>query len=153
MAYGPKRCASCGSSTEVQIHHLYSRKQGCPDSLTIWLCLVCHDDAHQRVRKPSDLSHSALTRAALARKKAEGALLGNRTNLPMAQAKAAAVSRAKGEAFAKNVLPLVRQAQERGAQTYRAIAEELNQRGVRTARGGTWHATTVRNMMLRTEAA
>ena len=96
---------------------------------------------------------SERTTAALARKKAEGALLGNRTNLPMAQAKAAAASRAKGEAFAKNVLPLVRQAQERGAQSYRAIAEELNQRGVRTARGGTWHATTVRNMMLRPEAA
>ena len=28
-----------------------------------------------------------------------------------------------------------------------------NPRGIRTARGGTWHATTVRNMLLRQERA
>jgi hypothetical protein len=32
---------------------------------------------------------------------------------------------------------------------YRAIAEALNARGVRTARGGEWHATTVRNLIRR----
>ena len=96
---------------------------------------------------------SERTRAALAAKKADGARLGNRTNLAEAAAKAWAVSRAKGAAFAHNVLPLIRQAQGRGARSYQAIAAELNQRGVRTARGGVWHATTVRNMLLRPEAA
>ncbi|MFL5333847.1 MAG: recombinase family protein [Geminicoccaceae bacterium] len=36
-----------------------------------------------------------------------------------------------------------------GVSNYRGIAETLNARGVRTARGGEWHATTVRNMLMR----
>jgi hypothetical protein len=40
-----------------------------------------------------------------------------------------------------------------GATSYHAIADALNARGIHTARGGTWHAGTVRNMLLRTEAA
>ena len=51
------------------------------------------------------------TRAALPRKKAQGAQPGNRTNLAEAQAKAHAVNHAAAEAFAANVLPIVRQIQ------------------------------------------
>ena len=89
------------------------------------------------------------TRAALAQKKAQGAKLGNRTNLPVAQAKGVAVNRAAADAFAANVLPVVRQIQATGATTSRAIAEALNARGVRTARGGAWHSSTVRNLLAR----
>jgi len=87
------------------------------------------------------------TRAALAQKKAQGAKLGNRTNLPAAQAKGVAVNRAAADAFAANVLPVVRQIQATGATTSRAIAEALNARGIRTARGGGWHSSTVRNLL------
>jgi DNA invertase Pin-like site-specific DNA recombinase len=89
------------------------------------------------------------TRAALAQKKARGALLGNRTNLPNAQAKGVAANREAADAFAANVLPIVRQIQAAGAITYRAIAAALNNRGVRTARGGAWHDSTVRNLLAR----
>ena len=75
-------------------------------------------------------------RAALAQKKAQGALLGNRTNLPDAQAKGVAMNRAAADTFAANVLPVVHQIQATGATTSRAIAEALNARGIRTARGG-----------------
>jgi DNA invertase Pin-like site-specific DNA recombinase len=92
---------------------------------------------------------SERTRAALARKKAHGAKLGNRTNLPEARAKAAESTRKAAASFAENVLPIIRQIEGSGATTYRAIANALNARGVRTARGGDWHATTVRNLMLR----
>ncbi|MDB5243404.1 MAG: resolvase, partial [Spirosoma sp.] len=95
---------------------------------------------------------SQRTRAALASKKAQGALLGNRTNLLAAQAKGAASTRAAAEAFAGNALPIVRQVEASGVTSYRGIADALNARGVRTARGGTWHATTVRNMLLRPNA-
>ena len=91
------------------------------------------------------------TRAALARKKAEGAALGNRTNLPAAQVKGAAANREAADAFAANVLPVVRQLQAAGITTARAIAEALNARGVRTARGGEWHNSTVRNLLARME--
>jgi recombinase len=48
-----------------------------------------------------------------------------------------------------NVLPIVRQIQATGATTFRAIAMALNDRGVRTARGGAWHDSTVRNLLAR----
>jgi DNA invertase Pin-like site-specific DNA recombinase len=89
------------------------------------------------------------TRAALAQKKAQGARLGNRTNLHEAQAKGAVANREAANAFAANILPIVRQIQASGAKTPRAIAEALNARGVRTARGGTWYDTTVRNLLRR----
>jgi DNA invertase Pin-like site-specific DNA recombinase len=96
---------------------------------------------------------SERTRAALAQKKAQGALLGNRTNLPAAQAKGVAGIRAAADAFASNVLPVIQQIEASGASSYRGIADVLNARGVRTARGGEWHATTVRNLMLRPPAS
>jgi DNA invertase Pin-like site-specific DNA recombinase len=89
------------------------------------------------------------TRAALAAKKAQGAKLGNRTNLDEASAKGATANRAAADAFAGNVLPVVRQIQASGATTLRAIAEALNARGIRTARGGAWYAATVGNLLAR----
>jgi DNA invertase Pin-like site-specific DNA recombinase len=89
------------------------------------------------------------TKAALAQKKAQGAVLGNRTNLPDAQAKGVAANREAADAFAANVLPIVRQIRAAGATTFRAIATALNDRGVRTARGGSWHDSTVRNLLAR----
>jgi DNA invertase Pin-like site-specific DNA recombinase len=89
------------------------------------------------------------TRAALAAKKAQGAKLGNRTNLEEAQTKGASANRAGANAFATNVLPIVRQIQATGATTFRAIAAALNARGIRTARGGAWHDSTVRNLLER----
>ena len=89
------------------------------------------------------------TRVALAAKKAAGAKLGNRTNLPVAQAAGADANKAAADAFAANVLPVVRQLQAQGVTTHRAIAEALNARGIKTARGGDWHHSTVRNLLRR----
>jgi hypothetical protein len=72
---------------------------------------------------PRKSAHCAdRTRAALAQKKAQGAQLGNRTNLPEAQAKGVAANRQTADAFAANVLPMVCQIQASGATTFRAIA-------------------------------
>jgi DNA invertase Pin-like site-specific DNA recombinase len=92
---------------------------------------------------------SERTSAALAAKKAQGTLLGNRTNL--AEAQAAGVARVKqaADAFAANVLPIVRQIQATGVKTAKAIAEAMNARGVKTARGGQWHPTSVRLLLAR----
>jgi DNA invertase Pin-like site-specific DNA recombinase len=89
------------------------------------------------------------TRLALAQRKAQGALLGNRTNLAEAQAKAHEINRATAEAVAANVLPIVRQIQAAGVRGLQNIANALNDRGVRTARGGAWHNSTVRNLLAR----
>ena len=89
------------------------------------------------------------TRVALAAKKAGGTVLGNRTNLAVASARGADANRVAADAFASNVLPVVKEIQAAGVTTHRALAIALNARGVRTARGGEWHATTVRNLLMR----
>ena len=89
------------------------------------------------------------TREALAAKKAQGAKLGNRTNLAEAQKLGAAAASAGADAFAANVLPIVREMQAEGVTTCRALAAALNDRGVRTARGGAWHGTSVLNLLAR----
>jgi Recombinase len=42
-------------------------------------------------------------------------------------------------------MPIIREAQRAGATSLRDIAEVLNARGIATARGGRWHATSVKN--------
>jgi DNA invertase Pin-like site-specific DNA recombinase len=93
------------------------------------------------------------TRKALAAKKAQGKLLGNRKNLAEATVLANAATQRIADAFAANVLPIMQQIKASGATSYAAIAEVMNARGVRTARGGDWHSTTVRNILLRNQAA
>ena len=91
---------------------------------------------------------SARTKVALAAKKAAGAKLGN-PRAAEAAVKAHAAHRAAADQFAANILPIVREIQATGLTTLREIASALNARGVRTARGGQWHSTTVRNLLLR----
>jgi DNA invertase Pin-like site-specific DNA recombinase len=89
------------------------------------------------------------TRSALAQKKAQGAILGSRTNLAEAQGKGVDAVRAQADTFAASVLPIVRQIEAAGETTLKAIATALNARGIRTARGGQWHDSTVRNLLMR----
>jgi DNA invertase Pin-like site-specific DNA recombinase len=93
--------------------------------------------------------NSQRTKAALAVRKAQGAKLGNKTNLAEASAIGAQAARTAADRFASNVMPIVREIQAGGATTLTAIADKLNARGIRTARGGEWHASTVRNLLAR----
>ncbi len=90
---------------------------------------------------------SKRTREALQAKKQAGALLGNRTNLAVAQAKGAASNAAGSKAFAENVLPIVETIRSNGAGSLRAIADVLNARGIRTSRGGSWTAVQVSRVL------
>jgi DNA invertase Pin-like site-specific DNA recombinase len=88
------------------------------------------------------------TKDALAAAKARGVTLGG-PNLPEAREIAQARIKAHADQHAANVLPIIREAQRHGASTLRDIADALNARGVSTARGGRWYATTVKNLMER----
>jgi DNA invertase Pin-like site-specific DNA recombinase len=94
---------------------------------------------------------SARTKAALAAKKAAGTgwKPGNPTNLSEAAALGRAANRQAADAFAANILPVIRQLQAGGLTTYQALAEALNNRGIRTARGGQWYPGTVMNILKR----
>lgn len=96
---------------------------------------------------------SERTRAALAIRKGQGALLGNRTNLAEAQAVGAARTADGAQHFAENVAPLIHQIRASGVTSLRSVAVVLNTRGVRTACGGRWAATQAGEVLVRAKMA
>lgn len=92
---------------------------------------------------------SQRTRAALAAAKARGVRLGGFRGGPVPDfAKAVAVRVAKADGFAARVAPIARGLQAEGM-SLSAIARELQQRGIRTARGVTWSPQGVKNLLAR----
>ncbi len=94
---------------------------------------------------------SERTRTALAARKAQGARLGNRSNPAEAAALGSKVLSEEADTFAANVLPIVTSLRAAGVTDLRGLAGALNNRGVRTARGGRWHVSNVRNLLRRAE--
>ncbi len=86
---------------------------------------------------------SERTKAALAAAKAKGVKLGN-PNIAAAKAMGTEAIQANSKAFAQKVAPHITAARANGCNTYRAVAEALNARGIPTARGGKWQPMTVR---------
>jgi hypothetical protein len=52
--------------------------------------------------------------------------------------------------FAQTVLPAIRAIQAAGTTSFASIADVLSQRGVKSARGGKWHVSSVANALGRT---
>src|SRR6185295_363458 len=90
---------------------------------------------------------SERTRSALQSKKANGAALGNPRNLGQAGVLGREAQQSEAARFAQNILPLIERIQAAGTTGMVAIAAALNERGVRTAQGGQWHCSSVRNVM------
>jgi DNA invertase Pin-like site-specific DNA recombinase len=95
---------------------------------------------------------SQRTKDALQAAKARGKRLGN-PRLAEARGKAIAASTAAADAFAANVLPIIRQIQDSGVSSLRGVARALTARGVKTARGGQWNAAQVSDVINRPFAA
>lgn len=89
---------------------------------------------------------SARTSAALQRKKAAGALLGNRSNLPEARAKSLEARQATAWAFAQRIRPTI-DGMIAANKSLRQIAKDLNASGMPTARGSTWTAAAVSRVL------
>jgi DNA invertase Pin-like site-specific DNA recombinase len=95
---------------------------------------------------------SERTKAALAQVKARGEKrLGNPKNLAEAQLKGAAKMKEAADAFAARLIPTIRDIQRHGAPSLHSIADTLNTRGIPTARGKTWTAMQVSNVLARAE--
>lgn len=96
---------------------------------------------------------SKRTKEALAAAKARGVRLGNpngaaalkRAGKGGAALRAAVVRNA--DEHAKALEPVLRDIQAAGHTSLRAIAAELDARGMLTRRGGKWHVSTVRNLL------
>ncbi len=93
---------------------------------------------------------SQRTRDALAAAKARGVKLGN-PNIAMARAKGQLVIKSKADKHAQNILPVITAIRDAGVTSLRGIANALNQRGIETARGGSWHAASVGRIIQRTQ--
>jgi hypothetical protein len=89
------------------------------------------------VRKSSRLSRAALA-AAKARGKRLGGFRGRGTAADCARARQARTKSA--DARVADLAPVINDIRAGGAQSLRAIAAELNERGISAARGGEWSA-------------
>jgi DNA invertase Pin-like site-specific DNA recombinase len=103
---------------------------------------------------------SQRTRAALPAAKARGRILGNPNGARAIRRAARAAGKAinasgiagtinAADQHRDRVLPVVEAIRAEGTTTLAGIAGELNARGILTARGGRWHATTIRNLLAR----
>jgi DNA invertase Pin-like site-specific DNA recombinase len=92
---------------------------------------------------------SQRTKSALAAAKARGTLLGNRTNIEVAQRNSRTVRSKASAQFVQNAIPVIRQIQATGLTSLREVAQALNARGVRSARGGEWQPTQVKRVLER----
>ncbi|RWJ97001.1 recombinase family protein [Mesorhizobium sp.] len=93
---------------------------------------------------------SKRTRAALTAAKERGVKLGG-PKLVEAQKRSVEVRMAQADAFAANILPIIRDIQASGVKSRRQVAVALNARGVASARGGTWTAVQVTDIINREE--
>lgn len=98
---------------------------------------------------------SKRTKEALQAAKARGQKLGNPNGaaalLKAAKGNTAAVSaiKLKADKHAMNLQPVIQSLKAQGITSLGAIAKALNERGMLTPRGGTWHKTSVSNLMSR----
>ncbi|PAP95447.1 recombinase family protein [Mesorhizobium wenxiniae] len=96
---------------------------------------------------------SERTKAALASRKTTGMKLGNPSNAADAAANGRKISVDEADRFAQTVLPIIASIQRSGIASLRGLAIALNNRGVRTARGGRWQVSNVRNILARQSPA
>jgi DNA invertase Pin-like site-specific DNA recombinase len=95
---------------------------------------------------------SARTKAALAAAKARGTKLGgyrgdlssvaNKGNVESARVRSASATKRAGD-----LLPVIEDLKTSGAASLHQIAAGLNERGIKTARGGNWSAEQVRRVL------
>lgn len=111
--------------------------------LTLHILAAVAEDEARRI--------SERTKAALAAAKARGTALGGRRTAGQYEA-SVATRIAAADQHAANVKPIIADIQRKGVTSYAAIADALNSRGIRTARGGSWHGSSVRNILMRTQA-
>jgi DNA invertase Pin-like site-specific DNA recombinase len=87
----------------------------------------------EEIERAGVTSHNAIA----AKLNERGTRLGN-PQLAKAAKRGTAAVRANARRFAANVLPIIEEIERAGVTSHNAIAAKLNERNVRTARGGKW---------------
>ena len=100
---------------------------------------------------------SKRTKEALQAAKARGVTLGNPNgaaalrHADKGNTDSLNVIKQKADHHAQRLAPVIQSIKENGHSSLAAIAKELNERAMRTPRGGLWYATSVKNLMARLE--
>jgi DNA invertase Pin-like site-specific DNA recombinase len=94
---------------------------------------------------------SERTKAALAIRKANGATLGNPTNIREAGQIGRSSAIAAANEHTRNLLPVLRAIRAEGALSIGAVTNALNDRRIPTCRGGRWHVSSVANLLARAQ--
>ncbi len=113
-----------------------------PDAnrLTVGIMALVAEDEAERI--------SQRTKAALAAAKARGVKLGGIRSWEAVNT-SASKRKASADHHAASVVPIIKEIRAAGISSLEGIAQALQARGIKTARGGRWHTQTVRNVMLR----
>ena len=90
---------------------------------------------------------SERTKSALKAAKERGAKLGGFRGVKVDPSQGLAERQRQAADYASRLEPVIREAQEAGAESLRAIASYLTAKGVQTRRGGPWDAAKVRAVM------
>ena len=127
----------------------FMKEDGNPDvnRLTIGLLAVINEDERERI--------SERTKAALAAAKARGVKLGNPNGAQAfrragkGNADSVAAIQTNADRFAESLRDIVEAILRDGITSLAGIASELDARHIRTARGGRWHPSSVKNLLHR----
>lgn len=134
------KCWECDAIGDVHEHHPVPRSRG--GTRTIPLCESCHGKAHHRDKAMGTI---ALTRAALAQKKASGERTGA---VPVGCRVAADGRTLEMDTAEAEIVAAVVKLRAAGL-SIRAIAAELFAAGMRTRRGGEIQSTQVARILRR----
>jgi hypothetical protein len=130
-------CWECGTVGEVHHHHPVPKSRG--GTRTIPLCLLCHGKAHGR---DGGMTTAALTKEALARRRARGQISGNAPlGMKLGPDGVKLVVNPDEVPFLTRALALLR-----ADTSVRATAAILSQEGYRTRKGGPIQATTIHRL-------
>lgn len=135
-------CAACGSTSNLQYHHLIPRSRGGSDDETnlITLCGDCHAKAHG---VSANWRHSDLTREAMARKKVKGEYVGGEITYGYRLADDGVTLEI--DPFESKVAEVARELREAGM-SFRKVSALLMGRGFVSRRGRPFAAAQIKRM-------
>ena len=139
------KCFECGTTECIQHHHVVPRSVG--GTKTIPLCSICHGRVHG-IKRTKQINISELTKAGLARAKAMGVRLGGIRGDGLIKGRATITK--NSDDYAQNMKTIIEPMRQAGM-GYGKICKALNDAGFPTRRGGKWHKTSVRNLIVRLE--
>jgi hypothetical protein len=134
-------CVACGTSNNLNQHHLVPRSLGGSDNENnlLTLCGLCHAKAHQ---VQADWRHSELTRKAMRHKQANGEYIGGGAPYGFELINGDLVE----NFYEQGVIQQARELRESGL-SLAAVAKELDRRGIQARNGKAFAAMQVKRMV------